>query len=273
MFVEIIEGASVAVSIYDQRKSIAKTLRRLARLVTKGNVHVAVFGPGGCGKTTLGALLSGALDTDLGGKPYAETSKNEVFKAVGDIPTKVTVTPGQSDRRPRNWDKIFAQIAKGQTTRIVNLIAWGFHATELEKSRIFPGQTFADDVAFKQAYLAENRQREIDALRQILPHLKSAPKPVHLLTFVNKQDLWWDKRRDAEKFVTSGEYNDLIEEIRSYKGQAGFQHDIVSAALIQQNLLTLDRFEIAQTVAGYDDVLRVANLSRAVLALEQMVLQ
>jgi energy-coupling factor transporter ATP-binding protein EcfA2 len=271
MFVEAVEGVSAAVSIYEQRKSIARSLRRLLRLATKGNVHVAVFGPGGCGKTTLGALLAGALDTAVKAKSYAETGANEVFKTASDIPTKVTVTPGQPHRRPRNWDQIYAQIAKGETTRVVNLISWGYHSTELEKERIFPGRTFKNNQEFREAYLSENRQREIAALQEIAPHLKSAPDRLHMITLVNKQDLWWDRRRQAEQFVTEGEYAALIEDIRRYKGAAGFQHDIVSAAFVQQNLMTLDGFQLASTVAGYDDIRRMANLNRAVLALEQMI--
>jgi ABC-type dipeptide/oligopeptide/nickel transport system ATPase component len=271
VLVETIEGLAAAASIYEKRNTIATMMRRVGLLLLQGNVQVAVFGEGGSGKSTLGAFLSGALDTDEGARSYKETITVENFGIAGSTPAKLIVPPGQEARRPGNWDQLFGLLSSGSASRIINLVSWGYLATELEKARVLPGKTVASDAELRHDYLSDGRDRELKALQQLIPHIRSASKPIHMITFVNKQDLWWNDRYEAVDYYKQGPYNGLIQEVLDYKGVQGFQHDIVSAALIQQNLRTGDGFEIASTAAGYDDALRVANLSRAALAIQQMV--
>jgi hypothetical protein len=273
VFVEAIEGLSAALTIYEQRKSIVTLLRRLGTLALKGNVRIAVFGEGGSGKSTLGSFMSGDLDTDKGAQPYRETLIVENFGIAGVTPGKLIVPPGQEDRRPGNWDELFALLSSGKSSRVINVASWGYLATELERSRVFPSETFDTDDAFRHRFLTDGRNRELQALRELVPHLRSAKKPVHMITFVNKQDLWWPERYEALEYYTNGLYSDLIKEVQAYKGIGGFQHDIISAALVQQNLRTADGFEVAGTAAGYDDALRVANLGRAASAFQQMIVR
>jgi len=271
VFVETIEGLSAAVTIYEQRKSVLSLLRRLGTLALKGNTRIAVFGEGGCGKSTLGSFVSGALDTDEGAKPYKETLIVESFGFTGVTPGKLIVPPGQPDRRPRNWDELFGLLSSGKASRVINLVSWGYLSTELERARVFPRETFETDDAFRHRFVADGRSRELRALQELIPHLRSAKYPIHMITFVNKQDLWWHDRYEAHDYYAQGDYNRLLQEVYEYRGAAGFQHDIVSAALVQQNLRTADGFEVAATAAGYDDALRVANLGRAAVAIQQMI--
>jgi hypothetical protein len=52
----------------------------------------------------------------------------------------------------------------------------------LERSRLDSFGTTSP--AFETAYLEDGRNREIESLRQIVPHLKSAPGRLHMLTVV-----------------------------------------------------------------------------------------
>jgi hypothetical protein len=271
VFVEAIEGLSAATTIYDQRKTIAAALRRFATLALKGSVRVAVFGEGGSGKSTLGSFVTGELDTDVGAKTYNETLAVENFGLAGSIPGKLIVPPGQSDRRPGNWDSLYALLSSGKASRVINIASWGYLSTELERPRVFPGEALDNDDAFRERYILDARDRELRALSELVPHLRSAKGSIHMITFVNKQDLWWHSRYEAMEYFQNGPYRDRLEEVFSYKGSSAFQHDIVSAALVQQNLRTADGFEIAATAAGYDDALRVANLGRAASAFNQMI--
>jgi hypothetical protein len=129
------------------------------------------------------------------------------------------------------------------------------------------------DDEFRAAYLEDSRKEEVSVLRELVPHLNASNGPLTMVTLVTKQDLWWDRRNETEQHYLSGEYNNLIEDIRGIKGKANFEHCYLSCALIEQNLLMPDGFQIASTVAGYDDPLRVANLSKVAFSIEQMLKQ
>jgi len=84
-----------------------------------------------------------------------------------------------------------------------------------------------------------------------------------MLTFITKQDLWWNQRVSVKAHYSEGEYATLLRSVREHKGAANFHHEFVSAALVQQNLKTADGFTLAETVTGYDDPLRLTNLDCA----------
>jgi energy-coupling factor transporter ATP-binding protein EcfA2 len=269
MFVEAAEGLAAAASVYGERHVILAAFRKIGIYLIRGNTNVAVFGPGGTGKSTLGLFMNGNLESDSPAKSYQETISNAEFRLDGDIPGKVIVPPGQDRRRPGNWDELFSQITSGDITRVIHIVSWGHHSTMLERSRLDSFGTTSP--AFETAYLEDGRNREIESLRQIVPHLKSAPGRLHMLTVVLKQDLWWNDRLTVRDYYESGSYADLLQEIRDYKGTSHFHHDTVSAALVQQNLKTADGFNIASTTAGYDDLLRTGNLGGLVAAIRDLI--
>ncbi|WP_419815264.1 hypothetical protein [Glacieibacterium sp.] len=271
MFVEAIKGAATATEIYKQRKSIAVSISKLIQWIRRKNVILAVFGAGGCGKSTLGLLMRGDLKPDTGAGGYEETTGVEKFSLSGNTLGYLIIPPGQSHRIPQTWPELFRLISAGKSNRIINVVAAGFHSTELEKSRIFPGQVFDTDDAFIKAYIDDNLLREINALREIVPHIIAAPGKVKMVTLITKQDLWWTNRHMVEDSYSAGEYGKLISEITSRKGTASFSHTYVSAALVKQNLKTADGVAIAPTIAGYDDSTRNTNLRNASSKLLQLV--
>ena len=271
MFTEAVSGVLSLAEIYEKRQTISLMLIRAFRLLTEGTSQVSVFGSGGTGKSTLGLFVKGELDTDKRLPSYNETIVSEKFRIKSEHPARLNVPPGQEHRRESTWDELCQDIASGKSSKIINVVSWGYHATMLEKAAISDVDAAATDSDFRSAYIANSIKREIDALNQIVTHIKAAPGKIHMLTLVTKQDLWWHKRYEAKSYYEAGSYNAALEKIKESKGKQNFQHDLFSCALVEQNLRTADSFDIALTASGYDDSLRVANLARFAEALEGLI--
>jgi hypothetical protein len=88
-----------------------------------------------------------------------------------------------------------------------------------------------------------------------------------MLTLVTKQDLWWDERQQVRQYYEHSEYNKYIEEIRASLGERRFVHEYLSTALEVSNFRSGDGHVLANVVAGYEDGIRLANMSHMVNAL------
>src|SRR5206468_2544567 len=97
---------------------------------------------------------------------------------------------------------------------------------------------------------------ELDALRDLLPHLEAAKAKVWMITLVTKQDLWWTDRREVAGYYEHGDYGKTITDLSNTRGKNYFRHFYYSASLISQNLTSGDGKAIAQTAGGYDHPLR-----------------
>lgn len=271
MFTEVVGGIITALEVYEKRATIKEIFLRTAATILGGKRRVAVFGCGGTGKTTLGNFISGKLDTDKALGAYEETLFIEKFTAKGETPALIAVVPGQEARRPTSWDQLYAELAAGKSFRVINVVAWGYHASGLERARHRVHQAGQTEEEFRAAYFADNRAEELKALRELEPHLKATPGKVRIITLVTKQDLWWKNRQDVEDHYKNGEYSKILNEIERHKGKVNFSHEYASCALVEQNLRMTDGFELALTTQGYDDALRVSNLERAASTINQVI--
>lgn len=271
MFVEIVGTLSAAADLYKERKTILVMLERLRSRIIHGTTRLVVFGAGGTGKTTLGRYLSGSLDTDSAVDPYKETAARVDFSIGGKVSGIVLVPPGQARRRANTWDELFQLLAGGKASGIINVVSWGYHATELElnRLRVYRPELTLDEI--REAYRQQMLEEEVRALREIVPHVQAAKGDLWMITLVTKQDLWWSDRAEVLDYYRDGEYGELIRAISAHRGSAHFRHDFFSAALVAQNLATGDGHVLASTAAGYDDPLRLTNLGRFARALEELV--
>ncbi|GAB4463948.1 MAG: hypothetical protein OHK0029_33410 [Armatimonadaceae bacterium] len=71
--------AQISVAAYEQRKRLANALRGLRRFLVRKDTSVVVFGPGGVGKTTLGAFLSEPLAEAVRSGKYQESIGPETY--------------------------------------------------------------------------------------------------------------------------------------------------------------------------------------------------
>jgi len=270
MFVESLKASLV---LYEKRETIATAAKRLWRRIRKGDVRIAVFGPGGVGKTTLGEILSGSLDPATTPSQYQESIWTEEFRLPGDVPATLLVGPGQERRRKATWNELFRQLSKGKSIGVINLVSYGYHAfggeLSFKQHKVYkPGMTPSQ---FLKAFTEHQRQSELQVLRELQPHLESAKGRIWMLTLVTKQDLWWKSRKTVEEHYTQGEYNHILNEIAARRGAERFSHEILSASLVIQNLMTDVGEELAPTVAGYDQVKRAANLLRVIETIDTLV--
>ena len=276
MFVETAKAVGTTIelgqTIYEHRTVFTKSLRKLRSYWRHGHVRIAVFGVGGTGKTTLGELLSGK--SSLGAKPstYQLSHKTEAVTPDSDFVSTLYIPGGQERYILNDWPALYQNLAQGKSRGIINIVCYGHHSfTELNykatKYFLDLPESVRNTISkedFVKLYLESKRARELEIMREMLPHLKTAKERIWMLTVVTKQDLWWKERATVQAFYEGGEYNSYINEIATNRGQQNFAHAYVSASLVINNLQTNDADILVPTAEGYDQNLQYANLFKLV---------
>lgn len=271
MFVEIVEAGAVAANLIENRRSILDGMRWLRKLVLAGRLRIPVLGDGGTGKTTLGKFLAGELDTSIALPAYRQSIVSETRRLPGATPCVFLIAPGQPRKRQATWPEFYRLLAKGKAPGVINVVAYGYHGTELEQQRHETYQSGMNDTDFAHQYAEHNRQQEIAVLNELAPHLEAAEGRLWMITLVMKQDLWWPSRAQVAAHYMDGEYNGIIAKVTGVKGAEHFTHHYYSASLIPENLNTRDGKLIARTAAGFDQPLRLANLNHFVQGLRELI--
>jgi energy-coupling factor transporter ATP-binding protein EcfA2 len=269
MFVEA--GLDVANFAWDHRKSLGKVAGELFGAIRSGRLRVLVFGAGGVGKSTVGKLLARKLNDEELLRGYVESFAVERFGLGGTVTGRVLVAPGQR-RREHAWDEMLGMIASGKVNGVVNVTAYGYHSLEglasYKEHRAFAAGMTRQQ--FLRLFLEFGREEEIKQLERLVPALVRSPEKLWFLTLVTKQDLWWDKRTEVKAHYETGRYNELITQVQTEVSVRRFPHEIASASLTWQNLRDGAHEILASTVAGYDQQIRLANLSRFSVGLGQL---
>ena len=244
-------------AIYENRSRLEALARRIRFRIKRGHLRIGVFGLGGTGKTTLGYVLVGVP------RRINKSVSVQEFHLSGDLECTLLVAPGQGRRIELVWPALFRSVADGSMTGVVNVVSWGYHS--------FAGVGFRDHAAYQDgmderefllAYSSMRRERELEALRTMTPHLKSAPGDLWMITLVTKQDLWWKDQLKVRDYYETGEYNELIAGIRVSRGAEHFRHEYAFASLVMNNLRTSDGELLVPTTEGYDQNMQEASMSR-----------
>lgn len=262
MFIEPKTAIEVGLAVWEKRGPIAKGLNKIRLLLKRGRLRIAIFGPGGTGKTTLGQILSGKFDTLKGAGQYKESIHVEEYPLQGDLACTLIVPPGQEFRRKNLWTDLYKSIAQGKTWGIINVVAWGHHSLRdlsyKETKYYVEGMQIGD---FFNKYKADCLTQELNVINELIPRLEDAPK-VWMITLVTKQDLWWKNRNEVKKYYEEGPYNEAIEKIRKKRGENNFRHDYLSVSLALNNLVTGNHDEVlALTTEGYDSNVHASYLT------------
>ena len=271
MFSEIVTSVSAAISLYEKRHSIDRTLKRFRRAIQTGTWRVPIFGAGGTGKTLLGKFLAGEIDTEVIIPRYRESIESMEYSFAGSAPALFFVPPGQELRRPETWPDLYRMFAVGKARGVINVVSWGYHSSGAEYARHKAYDSGLTAAANLSVILDYNRKAEICALRNIIPHLQVARRKIWMITLVTKQDLWWEARHDVERHYKEGEYQALLDEILQEKGPDGFRHTYFSVSLVPQNLISTDGMTLAITTGGYDQLIRIQNLSDFLAGLSELL--
>jgi hypothetical protein len=272
MFVEAVEAVSTGVSVYELSVKLQPWLKRVLNLLKNGELTIAIFGAGGTGKTTVGRFLSGESNTDNLFIPYRESVAIEEYQLKSDVIGSVVVAPGQK-RREDTWDDLLRNISAGKIQLIINVVSWGYHSFSdfsYQQHPLFKAGMSSEE--FVNVYAQDYRQRELDALRILVPHISISERPkTILITLVTKQDLWWSHRNQVENYYKNGEYETIIQEIRSRQGSANFTHEYQSASLVLENFVSGANELLVPTTAGYDQKLQFANFSAFLKMVESLL--
>jgi hypothetical protein len=260
MFVETIGAIGTGVGVIEISEKLFPTFKRIFNLLKNGELKIAIFGAGGTGKSTLGKLLSGEFELSGLLQTYQESISIEQYKLESNKIGSVIVAPGQK-RREDTWDDLLRTLVGGKIKLIIHVVSWGYHSFgefSYTQHRLYQsGMTLEE---FLREYAAVCRNRELDVLRRIEPHLSIADqRKTIVITLVTKQDLWWNNRLEVNKHYVEGTYEQLIQNIRNKRGANNFIHEYRSTSLVMENFLSGDNELLIPTTQGYDQRLKVAN--------------
>ncbi|WP_024339489.1 hypothetical protein [Bradyrhizobium japonicum] len=271
MFIELATTALLE-QAWKERSIVAQFSKDLLEAAKGGKFKLFIFGEGGVGKSILGKLLAGELSLETVPPDYDLSLEKEVGAIEGRFFVASYVPPGQKNKRGYAWDELYKEIQTAERYAIINVCAWGYHSLaklEFKHHKLYRAGISSDE--FLKLYLEEQRFAELRALEELVPHLKTSPGKLRMLTLVTKQDLWWTDRSQVKNHYEIGRYSELVRSIEDHKGKANFSHDYISASLNLLNFKTEDNVVLTQTVGGYDNGLRIVNFNNAIRAIRGLI--
>jgi hypothetical protein len=207
-------------------------------------------------------LLSGDSDPLSLLSTYQESIGVEALPLSANRFGKVIIAPGQERRQENTWPGLLREVSTGTCQMIIHVVAYGYHSFEEFKysdHRLFRDGMTSDD--FIARYTHEQRERELNVLKELVPHLSvSSSRNTTLITLVTKQDLWWNSRLSVKNFYTAGGYHDQIQMLRNRIGATNLCHECLSVSLVMENFLSGSGELLAPVTQGYDERLKLANL-------------
>lgn len=264
MFIEPHLIVSAGVSLYEHRKTLSEAFRRLGYRLRHGRLELVTFGAGGVGKSTFGRFVANPNDRAIREAKYKDSIGMEQFGVPGPISARLIVPPGQERRRKQDWPRLFTIMEREKKAfGVINVVAYGYHSLDQEIAEDVIAHNAAPTPRNLQSFVKKNRLSEVEALKQIVPHLKNARELAWMITLVTKQDLWWNERGTVEDHYTKGSYSTLIKEVATHRG-ANFKHEFLSASIVINNFATIDGKIVAPTNAGYDQVLQMAHQEKLI---------
>lgn len=271
-FLDTLGAVSSIITISGASNGIIPKLKMICNWIINGKLQIIVFGASGTGKTTLGQVLTG-IEHNL---EYEQSPKIEHFKLENNIIGSYVVAPAQTWRIERFWPELYRIISSGKATGIINIVSNGYHSIgesinykqiKYLKNGEPKGNTIYSNNMTNEKFMEEftkNRlEREIEIIEEIKHRIKDSKEKLWMITLVTKQDLWWDKKEEVQKYYLEGEYNKIIEEIKSAKGAQNFHHEYLSTSLIINNF-RIGTDILKETVKGYDEVIKIHHMNQLI---------
>lgn len=248
----VVTAAMVANEIAKSSPVLKKHASRIQYLIKNREAVIPVFGAGGVGKTTLSKVLGGANPFDIY-SPYQESWDVEQIKLNGNIPGRIFAAPGQINRVLRHWPGLIRRIVLGRSFGLINVVTFGYHSFDVPSYKNLDVYKKGDSKNTTiNKYLEERRKVELQLLSRLMDGIVARTSPLWMVTLVNKQDLWWDRREIVRQYYELGPYTTAINEFATALGAANFQHEFLPVSMALGNLVTASGEVMAQNIAGYD---------------------
>jgi hypothetical protein len=257
--------------IWESRATLMSRLNHVWGRLRGTDVSVVVVGAAGVGKSALGRLLGGQGDV-MRGDAYRSSTDLETHSLRAPFGASVIVAPGQR----RYYDggapgqELAQLIARDRSLAIVHVTADGLRSVDMARLDLRP-----DRVLLHQDELAAIRttghQRELEVLRWMAKPLQARQRGAFLMSYVNKQDLWWPWRQDVVQHYTAGDYGAAMLDLVTAVGEARLVHEVCSGALTWESLR--DEFGAVRlpTASGYDRMMALAHQTRMLELLEAAI--
>lgn len=161
-------SAKALESAYKHRAVLIPVLKAGLKRIKEGKVTVAIFGPGGAGKSTTQSLLSDGLDVAQKQQIYFPTIDANKRKLKGNWTIKVWDTPGQEDFRDVGWNDAFNGMEGSTRCLLLNIVSYGHNSTgavPYTKIKADSPKSNKDEVI--RNYLRLERKKEIDLLTEL----------------------------------------------------------------------------------------------------------
>lgn len=257
---------------YKHRNQIITALKAGLTRLKDGKVTVAIFGPGGVGKSTTQTLLCDGLEKAEKHMAYFPTLDAKKRKAKDNWTISIWDTPGQEDFRDVAWADAFTGIEGSRRCILINIVSYGYNSTgALPYSDLRAASSKKTKSEVVRNYLRLERKKEIQLLLELCEQIKDIKCKVHLLTIVNKQDLWWANRSQVFNYYSTGPYAKALSGISSARPKILFSRSLKEVSLCPVNLKTSDGEVLAETCQGYDASTREFYLTHLLNELKQIV--
>lgn len=117
---------------------------------------------------------------------------------------------------------------------------------------------------FLKKYLITRRNVEIELFKKVSESIKIDNKPIWLLNFIGKQDLWNFDCSNVEKHYTTGIYKEVIDDIKSKKNQYNFRFENVFGCLTIGVFSTSRGETLCCNCPGYGNNEKAISLKRLI---------
>jgi 50S ribosome-binding GTPase len=244
-----IDSPSEAVAAYQGARDVALDLlalwRKLRAALTSSKRNLLLWGPSGTGKSALHALLTGDQSDSSDSLGYDHTDIPEEGVHRRNKSVVVVDFPGHIAAQKQYAAQLSQKLASTKNPCVVLVVAAGYHAVR--------GHTFDEIGTSLEEYVISKQRAEVESLQRLYNAVEYGPskdiEKLTLVTFVNKQDLWWSEKEMVRRLYAdqASLYCAQIAELSNLLGSDRFQHHLTSGCLLRLN------FFQRLTCAGYDD--------------------
>jgi hypothetical protein len=251
--------AKIGLALWEHVPYLKDAVRNVRRKMRDGKTVIAVFGPGGVGKTTLGTILADDFSPEKLAQDYVDTPDTEKIWLKSNDSQSILIAPGQRERVLMHWPAIQTSLTKANRPIIINVVAWGYHT---------PRKSVPITVGQIEEHISAARDEELRVFTDLVNFFTQTTGPLTLITLVTKEDLWWSDRDAVKSHYESGAYAEQIARLQAAKGTQNFHHEYAYISLMSRNMKSSTGEVLVPITQGYDIEIRDAGYQKFVQTLE-----